>query len=93
VPSLDGNRNVWRLVQWSDRSVAAQYEYGPYGGRLRAVGRGLPAPVAGGQGFKPSPPTAFRTRDWLIGEGGGEQVVGKRGSMGNRGLHSLLSLY
>jgi RHS repeat-associated protein len=38
VPSLDGNRNVTRLIQWSDRSVAAQYERVPNGGLLRATG-------------------------------------------------------
>jgi len=27
VPSFDGNRNVTRLIQYSDRSVSAEYEY------------------------------------------------------------------
>jgi RHS repeat-associated protein len=38
VPSFDGNRNVTRLIQFSDRSVSAEYEYGPYGTLLRATG-------------------------------------------------------
>jgi RHS repeat-associated protein len=38
VPSFDGNRNVTRLIKWSDRTVSAEYEYAPYGGQLRATG-------------------------------------------------------
>ena len=38
LPTNDGNGNVVALVDASDGSIAAEYEYGPYGEPLRATG-------------------------------------------------------
>ena len=38
VPGYDGNGNITRLINYTDRTVSAEYEYGPYGGLLRATG-------------------------------------------------------
>ena len=38
LPTYDGNGNVVALVDASDGSNAAEYEYGPYGEPLRATG-------------------------------------------------------
>jgi RHS repeat-associated protein len=47
VPSFDGNRNVTRLIKYSDRTVSAEYEYAPFGTLLRATG-----PMAGANPFR-----------------------------------------
>jgi RHS repeat-associated protein len=38
VPAYDGNGNLTTLIRTTDRTVAAAYEYGPFGEPLRATG-------------------------------------------------------
>jgi RHS repeat-associated protein len=38
VPAYDGNGNLTTLIRTTDRTVAAEYEYGPFGEALRATG-------------------------------------------------------
>jgi RHS repeat-associated protein len=38
VPAYDGNGNLTTLIRTTDRSVAAAYEYGPFGEPIRATG-------------------------------------------------------
>jgi RHS repeat-associated protein len=47
LPSYDGNGNVLALINAADGTLAAQYEYGPFGEPLRATG-----PMARGNPFR-----------------------------------------
>jgi len=38
IPSFDGNRNVMKLIKYSDKSISAEYEYEPFGDVIRSSG-------------------------------------------------------
>jgi RHS repeat-associated protein len=85
LPAYDGNGNVMALVKASDQSVAARYEYGPFGETLMAQESGISNPFRFSTKFQDGESGlyyyGYRYLDTQLGRWLSRDPIGERGGI------------